>query len=334
LTARPSKPPTRRPSTPRPESQRPWYRRWLVDWIEAGLALGLTGAMRCLPLPAASSIGGWFARTLGPLLGVSQRAHRNLRLAMPELGKAERDAIVRGMWDNMGRTVVELTQMGRYGLPGQTRFLELEGREHVVAAMEAKRPIACISGHFGNWEIPVLAGLSLGMQVVRVYRTANNPLLDRLITRARRPGGGRLLPKSTGSRAMIVAARKGEPMGILFDQKLNEGETLPFFGHPANTTTLPAWLAVRFGYAVLPTRTVRIDGCRCRIIVEPPVEPAAEGTDEERITAMTAELNRVLERWIREHPDHWFWLHNRWGKWRGDELQRPAFNGPGAVSAR
>ena len=56
----------------------------------------------------------------------------------------------------------------------------------------------------------VLAGLSLGMQVVRVYRTANNPLLDRMITKARAPGGGRLLPKSTGSRQMIVAARKGD----------------------------------------------------------------------------------------------------------------------------
>lgn len=316
------------------DGRRPWHRRWLVDWIEAGLALGLTGLMRCLPLPAASSIGGWVTRTIGMRLAVSQRAHRNLKLAMPELGEAERRRIVRGMWDNMGRTVVELTQMGRYGLPGQTPYLEFEGREHVVAAMEAKRPIACVSGHFGNWELPVLAGLSLGMQVVLVYRTANNPLLDRMITRARAPGGGRLLPKSTGSRQMIVAARKGEPMGILFDQKLNEGETLPFFGHPANTTTLPAWLAVRFGYAVLPTRTVRIRGCRCRIIVEPPVEPPAEGTELERISAMTEELNRVLERWIREDPDHWFWLHNRWGKWRGEELQLPAFNGPGAASAR
>ncbi|MGF1623650.1 MAG: lysophospholipid acyltransferase family protein [Alphaproteobacteria bacterium] len=308
--------------------------RWLLDRVEAGLAIALALLLRCLPLPAASGLGGWFARAVGPLLGVSARAERNLKLAMPELSAAERTAVVRDMWDNMGRTVVELTQMGRYGLPGQSRYLEFEGREHVVAAMEAKRPIACISGHYGNWELPVLAGLSLGMQVVRVYRTANNPVIDRLITRMRKPGGGRLLPKSTGSRAMIVAARKGEPMGILFDQKLNEGETLPFFGHPANTTTLPAWLAVRFGYAVLPTRTVRIDGCRIRIIVEPPVEPPADGTDEERITAMTAELNRVLERWIRDRPGHWFWLHNRWGKWRGEALERPAYNGPGAVSAR
>lgn len=316
------------------EQRRPWHRRRILDWVEAGLALALTGLLRCLPLPAASALGGWFTRTVGTWLPVSRRAERNLRLAMPELSEAERRRIVRGMWDNMGRTVVELTQLGRYGLPGRSRYLEFEGREHVLAAMAANRPIACVSGHYGNWELPVLAGLSLGMQVVRVYRTANNPLLDRLITRARRPGEGRLLPKSTGSRAMVVAARRGEPMGILFDQKLNEGETLPFFGHPANTTTLPAWLAVRFGYAVLPTRTVRIRGCRCRIIVEPPVEPPAEGTEAERITAMTAELNRVLERWIRERPDHWFWLHNRWGKWRGDRLPPPAFNGPGGPSAR
>lgn len=315
------------------ENGRPWHRRYLLDWVEAGLAVVLTGLLRCLPLPAASAVGGWFARTVGPKLGVSRRAERNLKYAMPELDDAQRAAIVKAMWDNMGRTVVELTQMGRFGLPGESKYLEFEGREHVVAAMEANRPIACISGHYGNWELPVLAGLSLGMQVVRVYRTANNPIVDRLITRMRKPGGGRLLPKSKGSRAMIVAARKGEPMGILFDQKLNEGETLPFFGHPANTTTLPAWLAVRFGYAVLPTRTVRTKGCRIKIIVEPPVEPSADGTHEERITAMTTELNQVLERWVRDQPGHWFWLHNRWGKWRGATLEPPAFNGPGAGSA-
>lgn len=318
----------------RTENGRPWHQRWLTDWIEAGLAVALTGLLRCMPLWAASGVGGWFTRTIGPSLKVSRRADKNLQLVMPELSAAERKAIVRDMWDGMGRTVVELTQLYRFGLAGQSKYLDFEGREHVLKAMEQGRPIACVSGHYGNWELPVLAGLSVGMQVVRVYRTANNPLLDRLITHVRKPGEGRLLPKSTGSRALIMAARKGEPMGILFDQKLNEGETLPFFGHPANTTTLPAWLAVRFGYAVLPTRTVRRNGSRQCIIVEPPVEPPTEGTDEERITAMTAELNEVLERWIRERPGHWFWLHNRWGKWRGDRLEQPAFNGPSAKAAQ
>ncbi|MEZ5666448.1 MAG: lysophospholipid acyltransferase family protein [Alphaproteobacteria bacterium] len=316
------------------EERRPWIRRNVTDWLEAALAVALTGLLRLLPLSAASGLGGWFARTVGPRLSVSQRAERNLKLAMPHLDAAARRRIVRDMWDNMGRTVVELTQMARYGLPGDKPFHEFEGREHVVAAMAAKRPIACISGHYGNWEMPVLSGLALGMQVVRVYRTANNPIVDKLINRMRKPGGGRLLPKGVrGSRQLIAAARKGEPMGILFDQKLNEGETLLFFGHPANTTTLPAFLAVRFGYCVLPTRTVRIKGCHLRTIVEPPVEPPAEGTTEERITAMTDALNRVLERWIEERPGEWFWLHNRWGKWRGDTLVPAATNGPSAKSA-
>ena len=325
---------TDRKLDPKPADSRPWFRRNILDWVEAGLAVVLTGLLRLLPLPAASSLGGWFTRTIGPMLNVSRRADRNLKLAMPHLDQQQRRRIERAMWDNMGRTVVELTQMSRYGLPGDNRWHEFEGREYVVAAMEAKRPIACISGHYGNWEMPVLAGLALGMQVVRVYRTANNPIIDRLINRMRKPGGGRLLPKGArGSRQLISAARKGEPMGILFDQKLNEGETLSFFGHPANTTTLPAFLAVRFGYCVLPTRTVRIKGCHLRTIVEPPVEPPTEGTVEERITAMTNDLNRVLERWIEDRPGHWFWLHNRWGKWRGETLEPPAFNGPSSGSA-
>jgi KDO2-lipid IV(A) lauroyltransferase len=77
---------------------------------------------------------------------------------------------------------------------------------------------------------------------------------------------------------------------------------------------------------------VRLRGCRIRIIVEPAIEPIPDGSVEEKITAMTLALNEVLERWVRERPGEWFWLHNRWGKWRGDTLVPSPFNAPGGAS--
>src|SRR5437879_2555311 len=60
-----------------------------------------------LPPDAASALGGMLARRIGPRLGVSNRARRNLRSALPELSATQIEAILRGMWDNLGRVAAE-----------------------------------------------------------------------------------------------------------------------------------------------------------------------------------------------------------------------------------
>ena len=54
------------------------------------LALFL-GFCRILPIDWASGLGGWIGRTIGPAMGQSRKAARNLRLfastVMPELKK-------------------------------------------------------------------------------------------------------------------------------------------------------------------------------------------------------------------------------------------------------
>ncbi len=67
-----------------------------------------------MPLPVASAVGGWFARTVGPRVGVSNRARKNLRRAMPELSEARIEEIVRGMWDNLGRVIAEYPHLGKF----------------------------------------------------------------------------------------------------------------------------------------------------------------------------------------------------------------------------
>src|SRR5579863_1110786 len=57
--------------------------------IEACGAALFFAAMRVLPIDAASGLGGWLARQIGPRLGISTRARRNLSTALPELSVAE-----------------------------------------------------------------------------------------------------------------------------------------------------------------------------------------------------------------------------------------------------
>jgi KDO2-lipid IV(A) lauroyltransferase len=59
-------------------------------------------------------------------------------------------------------------------------------------------------------------------------------------------------------------------------------------------------------------RVDRLEGARFRITVEPPLELPLSGDGAADTLMIMTRVNQVLERWIRERPDHWFWLHRRW----------------------
>lgn len=276
-------------------------------------ALLLYALFRTLPVDAASALGGFVARSLGPRMAISRRATRNLKRAMPELGDVEIRRIVRGMWDNLGRVVAEYPHLDKFHPYARDGRIEMIGAENIRnQGVPGKRAIF-FSGHFGNWEVPTLAVTQAGLDVVEMYRAANNPLVDRLINRSRRVVGSELAAKgSGGARRMLAAMKSGRHIAMLVDQKANDGIPVPFFGRDAMTMPSIALFALRFDCAVVPVRVDRLRGARFRITAEPPLALPRSGDERADTRALMIAVNQVLERWIRERPDHWFWLHRRW----------------------
>jgi KDO2-lipid IV(A) lauroyltransferase len=99
---------------------------------------------------------------------------------------------------------------------------------------------------------------------------------------------------------------------VLVDQKMNDGIPVPFFGRPAMTAPAVAQLALRFDCAIIPARVERLKGARFRLTAFPPIEIAKTGNRQADTLAIMTRINAVVEGWIRERPDLWFWLHRRW----------------------
>jgi MFS family permease len=117
-----------------------------------------------------------------------------------------------------------------------------------------------------------------------------------------------------GGREMIRELAAGRSVGAAFDTRIDQGELVPFFGVPAPTNTLPAMLGLR-GYKVVPTRAVRLSGCRYRIEVMAPLAPAdAEAPRQAQVLDLTRQINGVFESWIREDPGQWICMKRRWPK--------------------
>jgi KDO2-lipid IV(A) lauroyltransferase len=282
--------------------------------FEAWLAAFAMSMLRAVPLDGASAFGGTLARCIGPHLSVSNRARLNLRAVMPELNGREIEAIVRGMWDNLGRVIFEYPYLSKIKVFAETGRVEVRGLENLENALIAKRQVVMFSGHLGNWEIAALAGGQYGLDIAQIYRAANNPYIDRMLRRMR-GNVGELIPKGAeASRRAVAALRRGGHLSLLADQKLNDGISVPFFGREAMTAPALAMLALRFSCDVLPVRIERLRGAHFRLTVYPPLSLPDSADREADMLAVMTSVNLTLEEWIRERPEQWFWLHRRWPK--------------------
>jgi KDO2-lipid IV(A) lauroyltransferase len=268
---------------------------------------------KALPLDAASALGGFIARSIGPRLGVTRRARRNLRRALPELGAAAETRILRQMWDNLGRVVAEYPHLTRIPVFTAESPVAGIGLRHIVEAEATAKPILLVSAHFGNWEIGGLAAVRHGLRLLQLYRAANNKVVDGLMRDIRHEMGAETTPKGLqGARRVMAALKDGRTVVLLADQKMNDGIAVPFFGRDAMTAPAVAELALRFDAKLVMARVHRLKGASFRLIIDPPMPLARTGDRHADVLSLMTAINKRIEDWIREDPGQWFWVHRRW----------------------
>ncbi|MCE9648648.1 MAG: hypothetical protein K8R18_03385 [Parvibaculum sp.] len=282
--------------------------------LEALLLKMMLVIFRMPGLDRASAIGGWIGRRVGPKLGITRRARRRIARAMPELSDAEIERIVTAMWDNLGRVAFEYAHLDAFHRPEERHRLEVVGGELLHAHAAAGKGGMLLSGHFGNFELLPVAMFLEGFAGGTIYRPANNPYVNRWMIETRRNLTGSIqIPKGRkGARDLITLLRDNKFVAMLYDQKMREGIEARMFGIPSMTTPAPASLAVRNGTALFPACIERLEGAHFRITVYPRIEVDADAEPAGEILRVTQVLNDFLEARIREKPENWFWLHNRW----------------------
>ena len=285
-------------------------------WGEALLFFAFVGWFRILGLKGASNFGGWFARTFGPLFPIHSQARKRLQRALPDLSKAEADRILFKMWDNLGRTMGELTHLDKFdpmNLDGRT---EVVGGENVQAVVDAGKGGIFVSGHIGNWEVMPLVLKRHGAVGAEVYRAPNNPIVDRWLSKQRRTYIAPIqIPKGPqGAKDLVAAIKAKGIIAMLVDQKMNDGIEVPFFGMPAMTAGAAAQLHLRYGLPIVPATIERLPDQHFIIRVEEPISYEATGNRDADTKAIMTQINAFLEKQIRARPHEWLWLHKRWPK--------------------
>jgi Kdo2-lipid IVA lauroyltransferase/acyltransferase len=289
-----------------PAPARPRFR----DIGEFALAWVVLESLEWTPRPLAEKLARVYLHIADQAIPRLRRvAERNLSLALPELDKRRREAIIAGVFHSIARLLVSVAKLPAIRRENLDRWIRFEGYEHFESARRAGRGVLFATAHLGNWELSAYAHALVAEPLDIVVRPLDNPLLDRLAARRRTWSGNRVLSKRDPARPILKALAANRAVGILIDQNVSaeSGLFINFFGIPAATDSGFVRLAARSGAAVIPGFALWCEKeARYVLRFYPPVPISGDALRD------TQALHGALEAVIREYPEQWLWIHRRW----------------------
>ena len=303
-----------------------WKRvRWLILYrfkmavnAAAGrIAAVLLAAIHRCDRVAISNLAARIMRTVGPWLPEHRIGRANLEAAFPEKSHAEIEAILRGVWDNLGRVGAEIAHLNHIcsGDRYKRNYIDYTA-DNIARFLRVKddgKPALIFAAHLANWELPAVIAASDGLDAVVLYRRPNLGAIADAVIALRRGLMGEMVASSMAAPvALADALRSGKHVAMLVDQHYGRGVEVTFFGRKCMANPLIAMLAREIECPIHGTRVIRLRGNRFAGEISEEVAPVRDAQGRIDVKDTMQAITDVIEGWVREHPEQWLWLHRRW----------------------
>ena len=286
----------------------------MAQWVEAWGFRFIFWLMRRLSVERARGVSAFAFGLVGPLSDKAKKAKINLAIAFPDASEEWREQTMRKIFRSLGDSAAELIKLEQIW---EEREQRIEFVVHPAAheLMTAKKPAIFVSAHVGPWQVAPLVTKHYNLTINTIYAPESNTVVAELMHGLRHFLGEQLISSEAGLRPLIKELTAGHSINMAMDTRLDSGKLVPFFGRDALTGTSAAGLALRTGAALVVARAERLPAGHYRITVyEPLRSPIPDAPQKDQVLAMTAEINRHFEQWIRQYPEQWICLKRRWPK--------------------
>ncbi|MBS1709145.1 MAG: lysophospholipid acyltransferase family protein [Armatimonadetes bacterium] len=279
-----------------------------------GLVVGLASAVRRAVVrstPAGREKWGRFVGNLIWRMGKRRRdvAMANIGYAFPEYTTQQREDLARQSAMHFGRSVVDFMTADTWTKDSIEATTTIVGVEYLEQALAGGKGVLLITGHLGMWE-RLSAWVSLsGRKLSVIIRDANQEGVNQMVNMLRSASGTEVIPRGDAARPILTKLRTNQMVGIIPDQNTEE-TFIPFFGQLAGTVLGPGVIHERTGAAVLPGACFYVGEGRYVLRFYPLLEPM--DCDGPKGEGLMRAINAWLESAIREHPEQWLWMHDRW----------------------
>ena len=263
---------------------------------------------RILGIKLSRKIFAFIFSKFAPFFKSKKVIEKNLSIFNEKISESEKKRISLNMWKNYGMTFIEYIFLDFFRK--NNSHIQIVGEKNLDNIINKNKPAIFVSGHFANFELMSMEITKKNIKLATIYRPLNNFFLNPFMEYIRKKYvcENQIKKGLKGVRESIEYLKKDISIALMIDQRVSEGEKIPFFGKLAFTTTLPAQLAIKFNVPIIPVFIERIDQDKFRI--EFFKEIYASNIDNK--INLTKKLNKVLENMILKNPNHWIWTHNRW----------------------
>tara|TARA_B100000902_G_scaffold276652_1_gene262434 strand:- start:438 stop:1301 length:864 start_codon:yes stop_codon:yes gene_type:complete len=266
---------------------------------------------KLLGLKISSILSGVIFRLIGPLFRSNRVSYSNLTKAFPQFNDTEKKEIIKKMWNNYGKILVEYIFLKNYRTSKKfSKNIIVENQAQLDLIKKKSKPVIFISGHFDNFELMAMHIEKSGIDLAAIYRPLNNIFLNPIMEHIRKKYICKKQIKKgiSGTKELLKMFKNGTSIALMIDQRVSEGISLKFFNNNALTTTIPAQFVKKFNSQIIPIYIERINNHKFKL----EVGDALEFSKNESLENITLRLNQILEKMIKRNPEQWIWTHNRW----------------------
>ena len=281
--------------------------RKVLFFLEYVLFRLLASLLRLIPLRISYKIANFLGTVAVRVFGIRRETMlKNLRLAFGnEKNEAELLRIAEQSVQNLSKLVFEFLRTPEASAHPE-RYLEAPDLVPIMEAVQKKGGFIAIVSHFGNWEWLAIPIQKYGLHVHAVGRPLKNPYLYRYIREMREAANLTNIEKSGAVRSSIEVLKRRGILAVLIDQHESRGSMwVDFFGRKAATSTLPAMLALKYDYPVVPAFFYRDESGRSRIQYGPRFPLIRTGDLQADLFANTQQYVAKIEEAIRLRPGDW-----------------------------
>ncbi len=266
---------------------------------------------KSIGLKASSYLGGKIFKFYGLFSKRNLIAHKNIKKIFPKFTKKDRKILINRMWNHFGRVFGEYPHLDSIEI-FKNKNIKIIGIENLLSTLKENKCCLFFSAHIGNWEVTSHALTKSGYKIWFIYRAPNNELVDNLLRKIRQNYGVELIKKGPeGAKECIkILKNKVGNIGMLIDQKMNDGIDSKFFGLNVKTASAIAKFSLKYNHPILPAFCYREEGINLVIKYFPQIsinKIKNLGTEEKIMN----HLNSYVESWIEQKPEQWIWIHNR-----------------------
>lgn len=202
------------------------------------------------------------------------------------------------------------------------KFLVTEGLDNYEKAFAKGKGVIFLTCHLGAFDLQVTNMALRGLKPNIIGTGLKDERLNELLWDYRNAYGAVAIERGKETLRLIKALLSGGTVAILIDQDTRvKSRFVDFFGMPAATPVGAAVLALKTKAAVVPTYIFLGEDGMQHMHILPEIPLVETGHEENDLVTNTQNYTRFIESVVREFPEQWVWMHERWKTKRGEEMR-------------